>query len=119
MLWASMPTFMAGIHDFICPQTASIAFSAARPRESGDPGSDEGLYILLWIPACAGMGGEWDRAQEQTPLVPAKAGTQRGIQAPRRPLRIVLDSRLRGNERRMGARTNKTRSSPRKRGPKE
>src|SRR6185437_12948240 len=81
LVWASMPAFMPGIHDFICRQTARLHFYRSSPRKRGpkdpkDPRSDEGHYALLWIPACAGMSGEWDRAESKAHSSPRKRGSR-------------------------------------------
>src|SRR5690606_30012648 len=45
---------------WICDDRWSANTNSVRPRGSGDPGAaNESLAMRPWIPACAGMSGEW------------------------------------------------------------
>ncbi len=68
--------------------------SPARPRESGDPGSQLGTVFAALVPACAATRRE---VRELSPARPRESGDPGS-----RPGTVfaALDSRLRGNERR-------------------
>ena len=66
------------------------------PKEGSRP--HEGPCALFWIPACAGMSGEWERAQTK-PARPRESGDPRSTPRPYESSARALDSRLRGNER--------------------